>query len=108
MTGPWNTVTARAWRWLHEPWMYPVPINSVVITDLAALRGSRIVEATRWEEDEWEMFSEAGPEIPKDQLRVVPIGILLTADASLAPILDLQLGKGLRRVDPESEWRSWG
>ena len=52
MTAPWSAITAPVWRGLHEPWAYPVPANSVAVTNPGALRGERVAEAVRWEEDE--------------------------------------------------------
>ena len=62
----------------------------------------------RWEEDEWEIFAGDGPDGPKDEIRVVPLGTLLGADESLVPIVKLSIGEGLLRDhDPNSYWRPW-
>jgi len=53
MSVPWAATQEPVWRWLHEPWSYPVPEDSTATTNLAALRGERITEACRWEEGEW-------------------------------------------------------
>jgi hypothetical protein len=89
----------------HGP--YPVPRESVALTDLGALQGKRITEVMRWEQDEWEMFAGAGPDIPEVERRVVPLGILLAADPSLLPTVDLRVGTGFWR-DAQSEWHPWG
>jgi hypothetical protein len=60
----------------------------------------------RWEEDEWEIFSGAGPEIPESERRVVPLGVLLEADKSLLPAVDLSVETGFWR-DGDSEWNPW-
>jgi hypothetical protein len=95
-----------AWRWLKHPWPYPVPYSSQATTDLNALRGALVTEACRWEEDYWELFAGAGPEIQDDQRRVVPLGALLAADPSLARILELPVGEGIWR-NKLSEWQVW-
>lgn len=108
MGAAWSATTEPIWRWLHEPWTYPVPKEARAATDLAALRGERITEAVRWEEDEWELFSGPGPDIPKDEMRMVPLGTLLAVDPSLVPVVSLALAEGLRRdPDPDSRWRPW-
>jgi len=108
MSVPWNANTEPAWRWLHEPWTYPVPKNATATTNLAALRGDRITEATRWEEDEWEIFAGAGPDVSQDEMRVVPLGNLVAADESLVPVVNLPVGEGLwRDPEPNSEWHPW-
>jgi hypothetical protein len=108
MSVPWNATAEPAWRWLYERWAWPVPENSTATTDLAALRGGRVTEAMRWEEDDWEIFVGDGPEIPKDEMRVVPLGTLIGADKSLEPVVHLAKGEGLwRDPAPESEWHPW-
>jgi hypothetical protein len=106
LSKPWNPEKTPIWQWLHKPWTFSVPSTSTAVTNLAALRGERITEAVRWEEDGWEIFAGAGPDVPKEEARVVPLGTLLAADNSLTPILDLQLEQGLWR-DATSEWHSW-
>ena len=46
--------------------------------------------------------------IPKDELRMVPLGTLLAIDPSLVPVVSLAMGEGLRRdPDPDSRWQPW-
>lgn len=108
MSAPWNALAEPVWQWLKEPWIFPVPKESTATTNLAALRGERITEATRWEEDEWEAFAGAGPDVTEEEMRVVALGTLVAADKSLEPIVHLAIGEGLWR-DPEagSEWHPW-
>jgi len=108
MSVPWNATTEPVWRWLQEQWAYPVPKESTAATNLAALRGNRITEATRWTEDEWEIFAGAGPDVTEDEMRVVPLGTLLAADESLVSVLHLTIGEGIwREPDSDSEWHPW-
>jgi hypothetical protein len=106
MTRAWNPNTSAAWRWLKGAWPYAVPPSSHALTDLNALRGASVTEACRWEEDYWELFAGAGPEIPDEQRRVVPLGTLLDADPSLTRILELPIGEGMWR-DELSDWHVW-
>jgi Domain of unknown function (DUF4262) len=107
LSRPWDAKTALGWRWIHEKWAYHIPVNSMAITNLGALRGERITEVMRWEEDEWEIFAGAGPDVPQEERRVVPLGVLLGADESLLPATNLTVGTGLWRNDV-SEWHPWG
>jgi hypothetical protein len=107
MSTPWSAAAEPVWRWLHEPWTYPVPEASTATTNLASLRGERITEAMRCEENAWELFAGAGPDVLEAEIRVVPLGVLLGADESLLPIVSLPIGRGLWR-DAISEWHLWG
>lgn len=108
MRAPWNATKEPVWRWLHEPWTYPVPENSTAATNLSALRGDRITEAARWEEGEWEICAGEAPDVPEDEMRVVHLGTLVAADGSLLPVVNLAIGEGLwRDPDPDSEWHPW-
>lgn len=108
MSEPWNATTEPVWRWLKEPWTYPVSEGATALTNLAALRGERVTEVMRWEEDEWEMFAGAGPDVPKDEMRVVALGTLVGADKSLFPAVNLSIEEGLwRDPEPDSEWHPW-
>jgi len=106
LSKPWSPSAAPGWQWLQEKWTYPIPRDSVALTNIDALRGGRVTEVMRWEEDEWEIFAGAGPDITEAERRVVPLGILLGADPSLIPAVDLPVGTGLWR-DQESEWHPW-
>jgi uncharacterized protein DUF4262 len=109
MSVPWNASTEPIWRWLKEPWTFSVPKDSTAATNLAALRGDRITEAMRWEEDEWEMFAGPGPDVTEKEMRVVALGTLVAADESLVPVMNLAIEEGLwRDPDPHSEWHPWG
>jgi hypothetical protein len=96
------------WKWLKKEWDYPVPITSGSVTDIGALRGKPILEITRWEEDEWEMFSTNPQDVDKEKCRVVPIGVLLGYDASLEIAFNLKLEKGAYRSDKTEIWQNWG
>lgn len=106
MTAPWSATEEPVWRWLREPWTFPVPKDSTAVTDLAALQGKPVTEAARWEEDYWELFAGCGPDVPKDEQRVVALGTLVAADPSLAAVMNLEVGAALWR-DGHSEWYPW-
>jgi hypothetical protein len=103
----WSAEAQPIWRWLHKEWSYGVPPKSTATTNLEALRGARITEATRWEEDQWEMFAGPGPEVSFEQARIVPLGTLVAADPSLSPVMNLEIGKGLWREPEGDQWHPW-
>ena len=94
-----------AWRWLDEPWIYDVPKDSLAMTNLLALRGKRIGEAVRWE-DGWHLYASQDTPVADEDLRLLPLGALLGADPSLAPVVDLEVGHALWRGD-DGEWQPW-
>jgi hypothetical protein len=96
-----------AWRWLDQDWDLPVPEASMVFTDLDALRGQPITEASRWEEDTWEAFSRPVDDVPREEVRSVPVGVLLGADPSFRAAVELPVGKSLIR-EPGEPWEPWG
>jgi|SRR5262245_39856705 len=107
LTRPWNAKSEPVWRWLHEPWEYSVSPQSVASTNLDALRGDRITEAARWEDDQWELFAGAGPDVPRSDVRVVPLGTLLAMDPSLEVVTSLKVGEALWRDTSDFMWHPW-
>lgn len=106
-SSPFNLSGQAAWRWLKEPWTLPVPEASSAVTNLAALRGGAVTEASRWGLEEWELFAGSGPDTPQEELRVVPIATLVDADPSLSKVLSLDVGKSLWRESREGAWHDW-
>jgi hypothetical protein len=104
----WSATEAPVWQWMQVPWTLSVPEAATTVTDLAALRGARITEAARWEDDQWELFSGDGTEVPEDEVRIVPLGTLLGVDPSLLPVTSLPIGGALFRDPDEGEWQPWG
>jgi hypothetical protein len=107
MDKDWNAAAEPIWQWLHEPWRYPVSAASTVMTDLDALHGEPITEACRWEEDYWEMFAGAGPDVSDEMARLVPLGCLLAVDPSLVAVVRLKIGEGLWRDGDGGDWNAW-
>ena len=99
------------WKWLDAPWPYALPPETPVVTNLDALQGYAISELARWEELEWEMFSGSGPELPRDQLLLVPLATLLAFDPSLEAALEIAVGSGLYRTFDDNgvagAWQPW-
>ncbi|MBX3187646.1 MAG: DUF4262 domain-containing protein [Labilithrix sp.] len=108
MSEPLASPVNRAWRWLAEEWPYSVPRRSTATTNLAALRGAPITEAARWEEEEWELFAGPGPDVERQDVRVVPLGVLLGHDETLNAVVNLAPGQGLWRDEGERRWHPWG
>jgi len=95
------------WKWLDMKWNIDAPKNSYVITDLNALKGKTITEVAKWEDHVWEMFSGPGPDVEKEDIRIVPLGTILGIDATLKPIVNLIVGQGLWRDNKDSSWHDW-
>lgn len=107
MTSAWDPLREPAWRWTQEDWTLPISANSLAFADLDALRGVPVREVVRWEEGEWEMFTTAGPDVCKDDVRIVPFATLLAYDNSLDIAASLSVGSGLWRQDSSSHWQQW-
>lgn len=98
------------WKWLDDniSWDLGIPKDSKVITELNVLFGDKVKEVMRWEENEWEAFTQNGENIDKNDIRILPITTLLGIDNTLTSILNLDIGKGYWRSDENSEWNDWG
>ncbi len=103
----WSATSEPVWQWLENPWSYPVPKRSMAVTNLDALKGKPVTEATRWEENEWELFAGAGPDVEKADIRMVPLGTLIGADRSVEAVAGLEVGEGLWRDSTDLEWHPW-
>jgi len=108
MSIAWSPISETVWQWLNKEWCYSVPENSTVVTNLKALKGNAITEVMRWGNDEWEMFSGEGPNVQKENIRVVPLGLILGLDESLKIVVNLKVGKGVWRDNREGIWNAWG
>lgn len=104
---PFSPDSEPVWQWLTAPWTLPIPTNSTAATNLGALRGDRITEAARWEEDQWDLFAGAASDIPKSEMRIVPFSTLYAVDSTLAAVAALPVGSALWRYPNELEWHEW-
>ena len=95
------------WQWLSRKWDYPIPSNFMSLTNLKVLFGEKATEVMRWDKDEWEIFSGAGPDTPKEDMRMVPLGTLIGIDKALEIAVHLDIGKGVWRDTTELEWNDW-
>ncbi len=107
LSQPFSATEEPIWQWLEKSWDYSLPKNTMVITDLDALRGETITEAARWEETDWEIFAESVYELDKKNCRAVPFGTLLAADPSLKEVVDWKVGKARWREPSDLGWRKW-
>lgn len=96
------------WKWLSSPCPYRLSDGDVAVTNRRALLGDAVTEAVRWEIDQWEAFSCSAEDVQKEDMRVVPLATLVAADESLAPAVELEVGKGMRRTGSTSRWEAWG
>jgi Domain of unknown function (DUF4262) len=108
LSKPWSASSEPVWQWLRSPWTFPVATRSTATTNLGALKGGRVTEAARWEEDQWELFAGAGPDVPKEDVRIVPLSTLLAIDASLVIVTKLDIGRALWRDEHGGQWHNWG
>lgn len=105
LAAPWSAATEPVWTHYFEPWPFAVPAGSIAATHLVALRGARITQAVRWEEDIWEMFAGDSDAVKKKDLCPVPLGVMLGIDPTLRAVVDLAIGSGLVRDDAGGPWQ---
>lgn len=95
------------WKWLTEKWTYGIPNSSTCATNKDALRGHSIIQAIRWEEDYWEIFSKFPSEITEDETLLVPIGIIIEHDDTNKIIATLSKEQAASRDDIDHDWEIW-
>jgi len=100
-----NETAEPIWQWLDKAWDYPIPESLMVITDMDALHGAPILQANRWEEDAWELFSTLSNEFDKEKGRAIPFGTLLAVDPALTLATELDVGEGIWRNPEDLEWK---
>ncbi|TMO31197.1 MULTISPECIES: hypothetical protein [Pseudoalteromonas] len=96
----------RVWKWFNFGYPNHLPKNCSAVTNLDALKGAAVTEVMRWEVDQWELFSGAGPDVKKEDVRVVPLSTLVLYDPTLDPVMKLKEGKGLWRNE-DMMWNNW-
>jgi hypothetical protein len=102
MEQPWGNDPV--WQWMDSSWPDEIPESATVIADLGALQGYYITECTRWESDEWEMFAADAQELQQEDMRRIPLGILLGTDPTIAEVLMLEVGVLAYRSYEEQIW----
>ena len=108
LSRPFDAEDQPVWRWLNQDWLLPVPAESSAVTNLDALRGQVLTEVARWEPDQWEMFAGAGPDVVSEDIRVVPLCVLVGNDDSLHKIVStLGVGEAVWRDAEEKVWHPW-
>jgi len=106
MMCPYTAESAGSWRWATEPWPYGFAEGAIAYADLDSLRGGTIVRATRWEADEWEMFTTFD-QVDVEHGRALPVTLLTEFDHSLRVALSLRIGSGVERRSSTHDWEIW-
>jgi|TARA_B100001971_G_C18133734_1_gene506334 hypothetical protein len=101
-----NDINNRVWSWFNRSYPSGLPKSCSAVTNLDALKGAAVTEVMRWEVDQWELFSGAGPDVKKEDARVVPLSTLVLYDPTLDPVMKLKEGKGLWRNE-DMMWNNW-
>lgn len=94
MAVPWTADGTSAWRWLdpEQQWDHVVAANTLVFADLGVLRGKPVAWFNRFDETGWELFSTPPDGVGVDDVRLVPIEVVLATDGSLSTMLGLPAG----------------
>ncbi|SHG55930.1 protein of unknown function [Chryseolinea serpens] len=107
MSTPFDAASQPVWQWLVREWNYAVPRNATVVTDLSVLFGEKATEVMRWDEDGWEIFSDDPSNMAKENMRALPLAILIGIDKSLEPAVYLEVGRGFYRDRVDLTWKDW-
>jgi hypothetical protein len=107
LSEPFDKKATSPWKWLSTKWPFPIPQESVAITNLDALFGKQLTEIACWENDTWAIFSGAGEKQPPSSIREVPMGTFLGIDPSLEFITCMKVEDGYWRNRRETEWQVW-
>ncbi|MFM8174460.1 MAG: DUF4262 domain-containing protein [Pirellulaceae bacterium] len=107
MAAPYSTASHTPWQWIEKPWPFQISKDALAATDLPALRGKRVQEVVRWEEERWELFASPGDQVNPDDCRIVPLAVLLSLDPSLEIVTRLEIGKGYWRDGEKGDWNRW-
>ena len=99
---PWDPEREPVWRWLREPWTFPVPNASIAATGLDVLEGAQVTHAGRWEDGYWELLGDP----PGEEPELVPLGTLVAHDPTLEPVVRLAVGETIKRR-PGGPWEPW-
>jgi hypothetical protein len=108
MTRHFSPENAPVWQWLRQPWPFAFSASAIAATNLRALIGERVTEASRFESDEWQLFAGSGSNVSEAAMRFVPFATLLGFDASLSDVAALEVGKSLWRDCVTGGWNKWG
>ena len=107
MTKEWESSSGPIWKNLGSDKSARSQNLLRAVTNLAALRGEKVTEAARWEDDDWELFAGNGPDVLPGDVRVVPLSMLLAVDPTLEEIANLEVGQARWRDASEIEWHVW-
>jgi hypothetical protein len=107
LSGSFDKNAKSPWKWLDSKWPFPIPQESMAITNLNALFGKQLTEIACWENDTWAIFSGAGEKQPPSRIREVPLGTFLGLDPSLEFITCMKVDDGYWRKRGRTEWQVW-
>ncbi len=107
LSQPWDKTANPLWRCLDDAEEPHWPKNLLGITHLDVLRGHKVTYATRWENDEWELFTVAPNEVVKSDIRLVSLALLIALDPSLEEVVSLAESEALWRDLEELVWYAW-
>lgn len=106
MTLKWEDA-GPVWRRLGSDRTTDSDVELKAATNMALLQGGSATEAARWEEDIWEIFSGDGSDVSEEDMRVVPLSLLLAVDPTLEEVANLEVGQARWREAGDAEWHVW-
>lgn len=92
------------WQWLVVDWQFPFPDDSVVVTDMDAMRGKPILEVLRVGETEWQMFHDIRDSYDDEDVQIIPLGTLIAHDPTLLATMNITIDECMSRESEDDDW----
>ena len=84
-----------------------MPEDTKVLTDLGFLRGAPATHVIKYEEGQWDCYSQDPRDMDDDAFRTVPLGVVLALEPSLRRLCEGMADKSALARDAAGHWRAW-
>ena len=84
-----------------------MPEDTTVLTDLGFLRGAHATHVIKYEEGQWDCYSQDPRDMDDDAFRTVPLGVLLALEPPLRRLCEGMADKSALARDKAGRWHAW-
>lgn len=96
-----------AWVSLFSDSPDDMPENATALTDLGFLRGAPATHVIKYEEGQWDCYSQDPRDMDDDDFRTVPLGVVLALQPSLRSLCTGMASASALARDAAGRWRAW-